>query len=459
MSTARFRPAALLVALGLAVTATTAAATAPDSDETVTAVFTDASPLVPGNEVRTAGVTVGEVDSVELQDGVARVTMTLRSSVLPLHTDAHATITDKDLLGERYVKLERGTPSAPTMDDPVVIPKEQTGRVVDLQEVLNAADDPTATALAALVTTFGEGVEGQGVATADVISALAPAMRQTDELGSLLSDQNELLSRLVGNVQPVAGALAADRGGKLDRLVGSAESSLSAVAADRQAVEDSLRRLPGTLADARRTLSQVAGVSDATTPTLAGIRPTTDDLQTISTEITAFADAADPALASLPPVLDRAKAMLDEARPFVDDLAPSGPDLESITRGYRPLSDEALTGPHLTDLMEFLKGWALSTTGYDAIGHYFRASVPATPKALGQIAGGAVPGAPVAPVPDLPLPQPDNLPLPGHGPIPPEGPTSPNDNHAAPPADGTDSATGLTGRQETDMLGQLLGGR
>ncbi len=443
-----FRPIALLIALGLAVTTTSAAmASAPPDDQTVTAVFTDASPLVPGNEVRAAGVTVGAVETVSLQNGLAHVTMTLEPSVLPLHTDARATITDKDLLGERFVQLDRGAPSAPVLDDPAVIPQQQTGRVVDLQEVLNAADDPTSTALAALVTTLGEGVENQGTNVADVVSALAPSMRQTDRLGRLLSDQNVLLNRLVGNVQPVAGALATDRGARLDRLVGSTRSTLGAVAADRAAVETSLRKLPATLVDARRTLSQVAGVADATTPTLEGIRPTTDDLTTLSREITAFSDAADPALVSLPPVLERADKLLEQARPVVADLSPAGPGIESVTRNYRPIAEQAASG-HLTDLMEFIKGWSLSTTGYDAIGHYFRASVQATPKAGGQIAGGPVPVAPDEPVPDLPLPQPSNAPLPGRGPIPDEGPTNPDN-----------SSTGLSGEQESNMLGQLLGGQ
>lgn len=437
---------ATVCALLVMATATAWAGTDGDEDVTVTAVFGDASPLVPGNEVRAAGVTVGEISSISLQQGKAHVEMALEHSVLPLHEDAQAVITDKDLLGERYVRLERGSPSAPLLSEPAVIAEEHTDRVVSLQEVLNVVDDPTGTALAALVTTLGEGASGQGPQIAAAIKALKPAMRRTSDLGRVLGEQNELLSRLVANAQPVAEAMAGKRGQRFDRLVGSTEQTLSAVAAERQAVEDTLQRLPGTLSKARKALARVAGVADSATPTLAGMRPITDNLPDISHELRRFADTADPALASLRPVLRRADKMLDEAAPLVAALRPAGPDIRGVSKSYRVLAEEALSG-RLTNLMEFIKGWALSTTGYDQLGHFFRASIPLTPKALGQLAGGPVPGAPDSPVPDLPVPEGEPAPLPGPG----EDPVG----NALP----GDSATGLSQEQENQMLSQLLGGQ
>lgn len=406
-------------------------------DLSVTAVFADASPLIPGNEVKASGVTVGEVGSIALRQGRAHVEMIVERSVLPMHEDASATITSKDLLGERFINLERGSPSAPLLDEAGVIPESQTSRVVELQEVLNAVDDPTGTALAALVTTLGEGVNRQGPEIAAAISALEPAMRQTDELGHVLSEHNQLLTQLVDTVQPVAGALATDRGRSLDRLVGSSEQTLSAVATNRAAVQEMLRQLPATLDRARRSLGQVAGVADAATPTLASMRPVTDDLTGISGELRRFSDAADPALGSLPPVLDRAQALLDETAPLVRALRPFGEDLRGVTAASRTISEQALD-TRLTNLMMLIRNWSLSTNGYDGLSHYFRGAIVPSPKAAGHTAAGPIPGSPDGPVPDVPLP---------------------GDSGALPdPAPG-DSATGLTSEQEHSMLGQLLGGR
>lgn len=442
-----------LTALGL-----TGAAGEKQGQIALAAVFADASPLLPGNEVKASGVTVGEIVAVELREGKAHVQMLVDDAVLPLHDDARAVITAKDVLGERFVTLERGSPGAPAMAEPLVIPVERTSAVVDIEDLLNALDDPTSAGFAGLLTTLGEGVRGQGPEVAAAITALAPAMEQADELGRLLSEQNEVLTSLLDSTQPVAAELAANRGQNLDMTVDATERTLSAVSAERQAVQEALQRLPETLKNANRTLSQVAGVTETATPSLESIRPVTDDLTQINQELLQFVDAADPALASLTPVLDRAKELVDEAAPLVADLKPLGPDLRSVAEDGRRLSDEGVS-LRFENLMKFVKFWSLSTTGYDGLSHYFRASVPVTPAALGRTGGGMIPGAPDSPVPNLEYPQVERLPLPGTC----EGESNhpcegEQDLPTQPDAPGN-GFTGLTPEQENSMLDQMLGGR
>ncbi len=447
------RPRRLLViAAALGVTAAGAlAAVLPGSDDiAVTAVFADASPLYPGNTVRASGVTVGEVESVDLVDGRAHVRMRLEDSVLPLHTDARATITEQDLLGERFIALEKGSTAAPALDSrTATIPESNTSRTVDLQSILNGVDDPTGTALASLVTTLGEGTNGRGADIAGAVRALEPTMNRAQDLSRLLDDQNELLTRLVDTTEPVLGAIAADDGRALDGLVGSADRSLGVVAHNQAAVKAALERAPATLASAQATLARVAGVADKTTPTLAAMRPVTQNLTDVSGELHRFADAADPALASLQPVLDEGQRLIDEAAPVAEALRPAGQDIRTTAAGGREFVLTGASGPAFGDLMEFVKNWALTTNGYDGLGHYFRVAETAGPKALGQTAAGAVPGGPVAPIP--PVPQPT---LPNPAPL---GP-APEPDHPARTPDAHGSATGMDEEQETSMMDQLLGG-
>lgn len=453
MTTVRMRGTrlgAVLTAVGITLAATTAAmAGTRVAEETgdfeLTAVFADASPLVPGNEIKASGATVGSIEAIELVDGLAHVRMSVDRSVLPIHTDATATVTEKDVLGERYIALERGTPAAPVLEEPIVIPEARTDRKVDLQEVLNSVDDPTAKSLFALVTTLGEGVDGRDEDIAKAIEVLAPAMRQADELGRLLSDQNAVLTELLDTSQPVLAALTADRGKKLDSMVGSTEALLSTVSAHRESTRAALERLPATLQAAQRTLAQTAGVAESVTPTLAGMRPFTDQLTDISGELLRFSDATDPALASMRPVLERADTLLDEAAPFVDDLAPAGDDIRALARDGRPLVEEAFSGK-LTNLMQFLKQWSLITNGYDGVSHYFRAG-NIDPTQAGALDPN--PAVPPSPPPALAPPEMEGAPAV------PELRTNPE----GPPVSTGDGATGLTEQQENDMLGQLLGGR
>ncbi|HEY4007192.1 MAG TPA: MlaD family protein [Pseudonocardia sp.] len=441
------------VCVGLTSLCTVAATSNQSGTIKVTATMSDATPLRNGNIVRAAGVEVGSVDSVTLNDqDQAVVTMSVDSGVLPLHKDATATLIPQDLLGERFVALDQGSPQAPPMTAPYSIPVSQTKSAVDLQSVVDMVDNPTGTSLAMMLTTLGEGIGKNPKETADAIAALQPALTNVQSLSQVLSDQNQLLSRLVQNAQPVADAVATRRGASLDRLVGSATQTLQATAQNREALQATLQRLPGTLQSAQVTLAHIAGVAPPTTATLRDIRPLTDKLTDVSDELREFSKATDPALSSLRPVLDKGKDLLDQVRPVVADLRPGGGDLRGVTSSYRQLADGALS-TRLVDLMEFMKGWTLSTSDYDAFSHYFRAVTPYTPKTLGQTGAGPIPGAPQNPVPNLPLPRGGRPPLPG------DAHNAAPEPKSLPQLPGPSSgATGLSPNQENSMMDQLLGG-
>ena len=412
-------------------------------DVPVTVMFTDASPLIPGNVVRMNGVQVGLIRSIELRNGQAAVRMDLDRSVLPLQADASAKIRPVTLLGERFVEIDRGSPNAAEMAAPRVIPAHRTSRAVDLDEVLNSLDDPTSTALAALVTALGEGTAGQGGKIDAALRALGPAMRDTQRLGAVLDQQNAVLDRLGRQVTPVAQAIAGGNGRDLDRLAASAERMLAAVSAERAALDAALVRLPQTLDKAQRVLLEAAGVAEVGTADLKAIRPVTGDLAEITRELDAFSAAAGPALASLPPVLNRAKALLDEAAPAVRDLRPGTAALPAVgASAHRLVGD--LT-PHFKTVLDFVRYWAMSTNGRDGLSNYFRAFVVTTPKSLLQIPGTGVPG----PTPK-PTAEPDQDAAAASTPALPPLLTGGGDSG---------SATGLDSEQETSLLDQLLGGR
>lgn len=421
---------------------------------TMTAVFANAAELVPDVDVRSAGVAVGKVESITLKDNLAHVTFRVGKEILPIHQDAKADNRTKDVLGERYLALDTGSPSAPEMSEPYVIGLDHTARSVELQDVLNTVDTPTGAALAGLVTTLGEGPGGNAKEVAATIAAIQPAMAKTDQLVRILNDQNQVLTSLVDKAQPVADAVTTERGQQLDKLVGSATETVTTVAQKREQTGDTLKRLPGTLAAARARLAQVAGLAPPATETLESIRPVTEDLSDISSELRRFSAAADPALGSLPEVLHKGKDMLDDLRPVASALKSAGPGLRDVSSALAALSKEGPLHKRLVDLLEFAKGWALATNDYDAISHYFKAVTPYSARPASQLLLGPVPGAPYRPTQgDLPfVPGPGTFKLPGEPKLNEQPPAK---TRSSKPRDG---ATGLTPLQENNMLGQMLGG-
>ena len=73
----------------------------------VQAVFTNCNGLRGGSTIRIAGVEVGRVKKITLQDYEAKVTMALQAGVI-LQKDAIASIRTKGLIGEKYIEITPG---------------------------------------------------------------------------------------------------------------------------------------------------------------------------------------------------------------------------------------------------------------------------------------------------------------------------------------------------------------
>lgn len=73
----------------------------------LTAVFPTVAGLKPAAAVEVAGVQIGRVETIDLQDFEAKITMRLEASV-QLQEDAIASIRTRGLIGEKYIRLSPG---------------------------------------------------------------------------------------------------------------------------------------------------------------------------------------------------------------------------------------------------------------------------------------------------------------------------------------------------------------
>lgn len=74
---------------------------------TLTAVFSTVAGLQPGAGIEVAGVQIGRVEKIDLQDFEAKVTLRLDTNV-QLQEDAIASIRTRGLIGEKYVRITPG---------------------------------------------------------------------------------------------------------------------------------------------------------------------------------------------------------------------------------------------------------------------------------------------------------------------------------------------------------------
>lgn len=74
----------------------------------VEAVFEDAGGMRPGSDVMMAGVVIGRVDGVEVNDrSRAKLTLLINDGI-PITADAIASVRTKGIIGERYIRISQG---------------------------------------------------------------------------------------------------------------------------------------------------------------------------------------------------------------------------------------------------------------------------------------------------------------------------------------------------------------
>ncbi|MGH3876594.1 MAG: MCE family protein [Actinophytocola sp.] len=208
--------------------------------------FTDATLLLPGDDVRIAGVRVGQVEEVGIVDRKqAEVTFSVAAD-RKLPAGVEAQIKFRNLVGQRYVSLTEGSGGNPNdvLDPGEEIPLERTRPALDLTELFNGFK-PLFRALSPndvnqLSYEIIQVLQGEG---GTVESLLA----HTASLTSAIADKDQVIGQVIDNLNGALETINA-RGDKLSNLVVQVQQLVSGLAEDRKPIGDAIEALGG-LAD------------------------------------------------------------------------------------------------------------------------------------------------------------------------------------------------------------------
>jgi virulence factor Mce-like protein len=204
----------------------------------VEAVFANGAQLVSGDDVTVNGIRVGRVESLQPTGSGARAVLQIHSDYAPLYRDARAMVKSKNLLGETYVELSRGTNQAGPLPDGGRIDLSHTLTPVEVSQVLDVLDADTRDRLVLLINQLGESVQGRGhdlnASAADLrdvaqsLESIAKAVAgQADHVDTLLADLRKVLETLATYHSQFV-ALIADWD-RLMRTLASRETDLQGV--------------------------------------------------------------------------------------------------------------------------------------------------------------------------------------------------------------------------------------
>ncbi len=231
---------------------------------TYTAYFAEAAGLVPGNEVRIAGVTVGHVTGVSL-DG-AKVAVTFRVKGAWIGNQTSAAIEIKTLLGDKYLALDPSgsgplNPSQPIPLSRTTTPYDVTQAFSSVgQELRQVNTAQLARSLQALATAFS----GTPPYTREALKGLA-------SLSQSIASRDAQLSSLLAGAKTVTGTLASENS-RFQALLGDGNLLLAELRARQQAIHS---LLTGTQALARQLSGLVADDQARLGPTLAELERVT----------------------------------------------------------------------------------------------------------------------------------------------------------------------------------------
>jgi phospholipid/cholesterol/gamma-HCH transport system substrate-binding protein len=297
----------------------------------VEAELSSAQAVTPGQgqTVNVAGVEVGEISRVRLEDGKAIVTLKLKEDSVPVYKDASVLLRPKTGLKDMVAELTPGTKEAGELEDGQRIPIGQTLPDVNLDEILASLDGDTRTYLQLLLSDGGKALGDNGRQLANTIRRFEPTARDTRAIAGQLAKRRKNIRRVIHNFSLVVDELGS-KDDQLAEFVDSSNAVFSALADQDANLRATLQELPSTLTATQSALGKTKTLADELGPTLQALRP--------------GARALGPALVQTRPFLRETTPVIkDEIRPFVRASRPAVKQLKPALHDLSALQPDLLT--------------------------------------------------------------------------------------------------------------------
>lgn len=253
---------------------------------TYRAVFTEAPSLNRGDDVRMAGVRVGQISEIEVvDDRYAEITFSVASNI-ELTEDVTAELRYRNLIGQRYLALEQGLETAGDLEAGATIPMERTLPALDLTQLFNGfqplfrlLSPEDVNELSSQIIAVFQGEAG----TVDSLIA------NTAELVDTLAAKDEVIGDIITNLDAVMDTLDA-RNTQVSDLIESLDLLVTGLAQDRTTIGEAVEGM-GLLT------TNVADFLGDVRPPLKG---SIANLGALADNLAAEDDAIDRVLANLP---------------------------------------------------------------------------------------------------------------------------------------------------------------
>jgi phospholipid/cholesterol/gamma-HCH transport system substrate-binding protein len=394
--------AGLVVAI-VVVVALLAGGSGGSSGYVVRGIFDSGGFMVSGEEVRVAGATVGEIESVGVTmpgevdgyegskplkvPGKAVIAMKIEDpGFQDFRSDASCLIRPQSLIGEKFVDcrptLPRapGSPPAPPLKQipagepgagQYLLPFENNSTSVDPDLINNISQLTYVQRFRLVLNELGAGLAGRGEDVEEVVKRANPVLRDTDRLLGILNAQRDQLAQLTSDSEQILGPLSRERSSVAGFFsnAGAAAQASTEKGAD---LEASLQKLPAFLRELRQTMGSFEYFSNSGTPVVEALGKAAAPLTQATRALTPFSAASTVSLKSLGASGEVAGPKIRAADPVVEktrDLAISG---ASPTTELADFLVSTRKNGGFDSLADLIYNSAASTNEFDQYGHFTR---------------------------------------------------------------------------------------
>ena len=353
------------------------------------AIFDNAGFVIPGEDVKVAGVKVGKIDSMDVtRDFKAAVVLDIQDPAYQdFRSDASCQVRPQSLIGEKFVECAPTQPRAADAEPPpelrqieegeegegqYLLPVENTQKSVDLDLINNVMRLPYRERLSLILSELGTGLAGRGKELNQVIRRADPALKEVDKVLKLLASQNKVLADLARDSDTVLAPLARERA-HVSSAIEHSSNVAEATAERGDDLEADIERLPRFLQELRPTMRRLGALSDEATPVFRDLGAQAPDINRMIEELGPFSEAGIPAVESL----GDASVI---GTPAMRDLLPVIKDLRRFAKVARPVGKTAgdvlesfQRGRGIQRLLDYIFYQVAAINGFDRFGHYLRA--------------------------------------------------------------------------------------
>ncbi|MGB7685523.1 MAG: MlaD family protein [Solirubrobacterales bacterium] len=295
----------------------------------ITAEFSTAQAVTPGQgqAVDIAGIQIGKVASVDLEDGHAVVGMDIEPKYMELiHPDAAFLLRPKTNLNDMIVEISPGT-GTEHVDDGAHFTLAQTEPNTNLDAFLATLDTDTRQYIQLLVAGGAQGIGGRGVQLGNALRRFEPFVHYTAKLNRAVAERHEALAEVIHNFQLLTTELGR-HDAEIKRFVTASDDSLGNFANVQASIQDALREFPAALRAGQSGLASSNRFSQAARPAFTGLIPQAQALQP------AFKATERLFAQTTAPIRDQIRPFTREVRPVLTHGTEASKPFEKTVKSF-----------------------------------------------------------------------------------------------------------------------------